>query len=267
MIRKPSVAGQFYPASGSMLEKQLSALVDKKAKKIDCLGVVSPHAGYIYSGPVAGKVLSRIKFKDSFIIMGPNHTGYGKPFSIMTKGSWQMPQGKVDIDETLANSLLKGSEHLEEDALAHNHEHSIEVQLPFLQYLKKDFKFVPIIISHSQLSIYKKLASQLAKSIKDSKKDVVIIASSDMTHYEDRESAEKKDRFAIEAILKLDTDLLMDTILKHDISMCGYAPTIVMLQAAKELGAVKAELVDYKTSGDASGDYSSVVGYAGIIVN
>ena len=177
-----------------------------------------------------------------------------------------MPQGEVGIDEGLAKKLLEGSGLLEEDDLAHTYEHSVEVQLPFLQYLKKDFKFVPIVVYHSKINAFRQLGGEIAKCIKDFKKDVVIIASSDMTHYEDRESAEKKDKIAIDAILKLDEKKLMNAILAWDISMCGYAPAIVMLTAAKELGAKKAELVEYKTSGDTSGDYSSVVGYAGIIV-
>jgi len=266
MLRKASVADQFYPGTRDLLEKAVSELIDNKTKKNDCLGIVSPHAGYIYSGPVAGKVFSGITLKPDYIILGPNHTGYGKPFSIMARGKWQMPLGDIDIDEDLAGLLLKNSKYLEEDDQAHTYEHSIEVQLPFLQYFKKEFKFVPIIISQAQLKLYKELGGEIGKAIKQSKKDVLIIASSDMTHYESAESARKKDKLAISAILKLDSELLMDTILKSDISMCGYAPVIVMIEAAKELGAKEAELIDYKTSGDISGDYSSVVGYAGIII-
>ncbi len=266
MERRPSVAGQFYPASAKLLEKELSALIDKGAKKEKCLGIVSPHAGYVYSGGVAGKVFSRISLAEHFIIMGPNHTGYGKPFSIMPKGSFNMPQGKVGIDERLAGLLLKNSAHLEVDELAHIHEHSIEVQLPFIQYLLKAFSFVPIVIGQSGLDTYKELGRQIGSAVTEYKKDVIIIASSDMTHYEEQTQAKEKDGRAIEAILKLDSDKLMEMIARYDISICGYAPTIVMMEAAKSLGAKKAELVDYKTSGDASGDYSSVVGYAGIIV-
>ena len=266
MIRKPAVAGQFYPASGAMLEKEISSYIDKNAERETCLGAVSPHAGYIYSGCVAGKVFSKINLTETFIIMGPNHTGNGKQFSIVTKGSWQLPKGNIDIDGGLADNLLTRSKHLEEDTLAHNYEHSIEVQLPFIQYFKKNFKFVPIVVSHSTLAIYRELGKEIAKTIKDSGKKIVIVASSDMTHYEEHKSAEKKDKLAIEAILNLDEKSLLDTISKYNISMCGYAPTIVMLAATKELGAKKAELVDYKTSGDVSGDYSSVVGYAGIII-
>lgn len=264
--RRPSVAGQFYSASKVNLEKELSRLIDKDAKKRDYLGAVSPHAGYIYSGMVAGRTLSRIKFKDSFIILGPNHTGLGEPFAIMARGHWQMPMGDVEIDNDLASVILKNSKYIKEDSSAHVYEHSVEVQLPFLQFIKRDFKFVPIIISSADLDTFKKIGRELAQSIKDSKKEVVIIASSDMTHYESHESVKAKDKKAIDAILKLDEDLLMDEIQRWDISMCGYAPTVVMLAALKDLGAKEAELVDYRTSGDASGDYSSVVGYSGILI-
>ncbi len=265
-VRMPSVAGQFYQASKPALEKELSRLLDKKAQREDCLGAVSPHAGYIYSGMVAGGVLSRINFKDSFVILGPNHTGIGRPFAIMKSGSWQTPMGNIEIDADLAAHILKDSTYIEEDLSAHTHEHSIEVQLPFLQFIKRDFKFVPIIISSASLETFKKIGSQLAASIKRSTKEVVMIASSDMTHYEPHDLAKEKDKKAIDAILKLDEDKLMEEIKAHDITMCGFAPTIVMLSALKELGAKRAELVDYKTSGDTSGDYSSVVGYAGILI-
>lgn len=265
-IRRPSVAGQFYHASKAGLEKELTKLIDKDAKKEDSLGAVSPHAGYIYSGAVAGEVLSRLRFKDSFVILGPNHTGLGEPFAIMRSGHWRMPMGDVEIDADLADTILKNSKYIKEDESAHIHEHSIEVQLPFLQFIKKDFKFVPIIIASADLKTFKEIGKELADSIKKSKKKVIMIASSDMTHYEPHESAKEKDHKAIEAILKLDEDLLMGEIRKWNITMCGYAPTIVMLSALKELGAKSAELIDYKTSGDTSGDYSTVVGYAGILI-
>ena len=264
--RKPSVAGQFYSNSKAALEKDLSKLMDRSVQKIDCLGAISPHAGYIYSGMVAGEVLSRIKFKDSFIILGPTHTGLGEPFAIMTSGEWQMPMGDVEIDADLAKIILNNSKYIKEDSSAHVYEHSIEVQLPFLQFVKSDFKFVPIIISSADLGTFKAIGKELAGSINKSKKSVVMIASSDMTHYEPSESAKKKDKKAIDAILNLDEEKLMHEISKWDITMCGFAPTVVMLSALKELGAKKAELIDYKNSGDVSGDYSSVVGYAGILI-
>ncbi len=266
MKRNPAVAGQFYPLRAAAIEKQVFELVDKSAKKINAIGIVSPHAGYIYSGAVAGSVYSKIELKPTYVIIGPNHTGKGKPYSIMSEGTWVMPQGEVEIDSDLAKTLLRSSEFLEEDFLAHAYEHSIEVQLPFLQYFKQSFKFIPIIVSYQEGHFYQALGKEIAKAIKDSKKDVLIIASSDMTHYEAAEDARSKDMKAIEAILKLDEDELIRRVEKLGISMCGYAPVSVMISAAKELGAKSAELIKYQTSGDTSGDYSSVVGYAGIIV-
>lgn len=266
MKRNPAVAGQFYPLRAASVEKQVFEFIGKPAVKTNAIGIVCPHAGYIYSGPVAGSVYSKIELKPTYIIIGPNHTGRGKPYSIMSEGTWTMPQGDVEIDADLAKALLHKSEFLEEDFLAHAYEHSIEVQLPFLQYFKKAFKFVPIIISYAEGHIYQAIGKELAEALKASKKDALIIASSDMTHYEAQEDARSKDMKAIEAILRLNEEELIKRVEGLDISMCGYAPVSVMLSAAKELGAKSAELVKYQTSGDASGDYSSVVGYAGIIV-
>jgi AmmeMemoRadiSam system protein B len=266
MIRRPVVAGQFYPGTAPKLRAMIELMVKEDVTKEEVIGLVSPHAGYIYSGPVAGAVISRIKFKDTFIIMGPNHTGAGKPLSIMTEGVWQTPLGEVEIDSELAKKILASSKHLEEDDRAHIHEHSIEVQLPFLQYFKPDFKLVPMVFGHPSGAIYKEVGKEIAAAVKALGREVVIIASSDMTHYEPQESAQKKDTQAIGAILKLDEDELLRRVAEFDITMCGYAPAVSLIVAAKELGATKAELVKYQTSGDVTGDYSAVVGYAGIII-
>lgn len=266
MIRNPVVSGQFYPASPSLLEAQIKEFIDEKAVREEVIGLVSPHAGYMYSGPVAGAVMSRIKFKDTFVILGPNHTGSGKPFSIMTEGIWKTPLGEVEIDSELGKQILARCRHLEEDHVAHLYEHSIEVQIPFLQYFKRDVKIVPIILSHSTGATYKEIGKGIAEAIKRSKKKAVIIASSDMTHYEPQQSASRKDAKAIEAILELNEDELLRRVEELNISMCGYAPTVSLISAAKELGARGAELVKYQTSGDITGDYAGVVGYAGIII-
>lgn len=266
MTRKAIVAGQFYPASASELKRMIKGMVEEKAKRQEVIGLISPHAGYIYSGPVAGAVISRIRFKDTFIIMGPNHTGRGRPFSIMTEGRWQTPLGEVEIDSEMGRRILAHSRYLEEDMAAHLHEHSIEVQLPFLQYFKTEFKLVPIVLAYAGGAIYKEIGRALARAVKESGRKAVIIASSDMTHYEPQASAQKKDTQAIEAVLALDEDELLKRVAELDISMCGYAPAVSLIVAAKELGAKGAELVKYQTSGDTSGDYSSVVGYAGIII-
>ncbi len=267
MIRQPVVAGQFYPGSASQLEEMIETLVDEKAEKREVIGLVSPHAGYVYSGLVAGAVISRIKFKDTFIIIGPNHSGMGKPLSIMTQGKWKTPLGEVEIDSELGKQILATSSHLQEDDIAHQYEHSIEVQIPFLQYFKSDFRIVPIILGYASGDTYKEIGRAIAKAVRELNREVVIIASSDMTHYEPQESAQKKDTQAIDAILDLDEDELLRRVEELNISMCGYAPTASLISAAKELGAKSAELVKYQTSGDTTGDYSAVVGYAGIIIS
>ena len=266
MSRQPVVAGQFYPASASQLRVMIEKMVDDAVEKEDVIGLVSPHAGYVYSGPVAGAVISRVKFKDTFIILGPNHTGKGKPLSIMAQGKWQTPLGDVEIDAELAQHLLSITHHLQEDDAAHQFEHSIEVQLPFLQYFKPDIKIVPITLSFAGIDVCKEIGKEIARAISDTGREVVLMASSDMTHYEPQDTAEKKDRQAMDAILRLDEDELFRRVEEHNITMCGVAPVASLIVAARELGATSAELVKYQTSGDTSGDYSAVVGYAGIII-
>jgi AmmeMemoRadiSam system protein B len=266
MIRNAVVAGQFYPASASELKTMIKTMVNEKTEKEEVIGLICPHAGYIYSGPVAGAAISRIKVQDTCIIMGPNHTGAGKPLSVVTEDVWETPLGEVEIDSELGKKLLATSSYLEEDRIAHLYEHSIEVQLPFLQYFKPDFKLVPIVMAYASGAIYKEVGKEIAKAVKELDRKVVIIASSDMTHYEPEESAQEKDNKAIEAILNLNEDELLRRVEEFNISMCGYAPAVSLIVAAKELGATEAELVRYQTSGDVTGDYSAVVGYAGIII-
>lgn len=266
MIRKPVVAGQFYPANPSTLRKELEALLKKDEEKKEALGLVSPHAGYIFSGGVAAACFSKIRLTETVVILGPNHTGLGAPFSIMVEGSWQTPLGNVEIDTPLAKRILKGSEYLEEDLKAHKSEHSIEVQLPFMQFFMPEVKIIPVVVSAADFKIYDKIGKAIAKAIKESKKDCLIIASSDMTHYQSQQKAQEDDKLAIQAILNLDGKELLRRVEKFNISMCGYGPTVCMLSATKELGARSARLIKYQTSGDAFGDYSSVVGYAGIMI-
>jgi AmmeMemoRadiSam system protein B len=267
MIREAAVAGQFYPGWPDELKETIKNLTSREKVKIDAVGVVSPHAGYIYSGPVAGAVFSRIRFTDTFILLGPNHRGAGKPFSITTKGGWKTPLGEVGINTELAGAILKASGRLEEDGLAHRYEHSLEVQVPFLQYFKPGVKIVPILLSSAHPEVYEEIGRSVVGGFRETGEEAVIVASCDMTHYEPHEKAKAKDRLAIDAILELDADELVRRIARHDISMCGYAPVISLITAAREMGAQKTELVKYQTSGDSSGDYSSVVGYAGIIIS
>lgn len=268
MIRKPAVSGQFYSGAAKTLKEEIAKFVDKDARRLEAIGCMLPHAGYIYSGSVAGKTISCIDIKDNIILLGPNHTGYGRPFSIMTEGRWLTPLGEIEINSKLARLILSKSEYLSDDNLAHLYEHSIEVELPFLQYLKPDIKIIPVVVTQGEISIYKEIGNCIAEALKELNlcNSSLIIASSDMTHYEPQKQAEKKDREAIEAILELDEDKLVEKIRKLDISMCGYVPAVIMLVAAKLLGAKSAKLISYQTSGDVSGDYGAVVGYAGIIV-
>ncbi|MBI4972437.1 MAG: AmmeMemoRadiSam system protein B [Candidatus Omnitrophica bacterium] len=267
-VRRPAAAGQFYPASTLDLKRQIAGWLKENPAKINALACMLPHAGYMYSGQVAAETVSEINLKDKIILIGPNHTGYGKEFSIMTTGRWQTPLGEIEIDSPLAKEILKSSPYLQEDSLAHLHEHSLEVELPILQYLKKDFKIVPIILFSSGLELLKEIGKGIARVIKELniKDSTLIIASSDMTHYEPQKRAQEKDKQAIEAILELNEDKLTEKVERLNISMCGYAPAVVMLSAAKALGGQKGTLVKYQTSGDVTGDTDSVVGYAGIVI-
>jgi len=266
MIRPPAVAGHFYPAEPDRLREMIATLVEPAAPREEAIGIVAPHAGYIYSGGVAGAVISRINMADTFIILGPNHTGQGKPLAVMNEGSWLNPLGEVAIDRDLAERIISRDPDLKADTLAHRNEHSIEVQLPLLQYFKADFQIVPILIAYSDIDYHRALGQAIAGAIKESGRKAVIIASSDFSHYEPHEEASRKDALAIEAITQLNGEELLRRIDQHQISMCGYGPTVALLAAARELGATRAELVKYQTSGEISGDYSTVVGYAGIII-
>ncbi len=238
----------------------------ENAEKVDAVGVVMPHAGYIYSGAVAGAIVSRIEIKGTFIILGPNHTGLGQPLSVMTTCSWQTPLGEVHVDTELAKKILSLCPALKEDSLAHQSEHSIEVQLPFLQYYKPDVKIVPIMLAVSNPAILKSLGQAIARAVKETGRSSVILASSDMSHYESQKQARQKDRLAILAMLDLNPEALLKVVEEKHITMCGYAPAAVMLWAAAEMGTLKTELIKYQTSGDVTGDMNSVVGYVGLIV-
>ncbi|MBU4345817.1 MAG: AmmeMemoRadiSam system protein B [Candidatus Omnitrophica bacterium] len=267
-IRKPAVAGQFYPSSAQDLKNEIGKLIDKKAAKSDVIACMLPHAGYAYSGKVAADTVSSMNIKDKVILIGPNHTGYGATFSIMAEGIWQTPLGEIKIDNGLTRQILSRCKYLEDDNRAHLYEHSLEVELPFLQYFKDDFEIVPIVVLSGELVILKAIGRDIANVINesDAKSSTIIVASTDMTHYEPQDEAVQKDKEAIQAILELDEEKLTQKVQSLSISMCGWAPTVVMLAAAKLLGAQKAKLIKYQTSGDVTGDKHSVVGYAGIII-
>ena len=264
MHRKPVVAGMFYPLDSEALERTLSKLF-AGAKSGDLACVISPHAGYKYSGRTAASAISSLKSAKTFIILGPNHNMIGPEFSMMSAGEWETPLGKVGIDSKLAKELEKCGV-LEEDSLAHAHEHSIEVQLPFLQHRFKNFGIVPISIggdySDEFLEKCVLLGRQIAKSAKG--KSVGIIASSDFSHYLPAKIADAKDAKAIERISVFDVKGFLETLEAIDASVCGYAPIAVAMSAAKAMGMKGAKVISHSNSGDATGDCSSVVAYYAI---
>jgi AmmeMemoRadiSam system protein B len=265
MQRKPAVAGSFYPSQGAALRRMIASMIDPAVAKLQAKAVVSPHAGYMYSGPVAGAVYGSVQIPLECVILCPTHRGIRPMFALMSEGSWETPLGEVAIASGLAAAIKKQSSLIQEDAGAHGDEHSLEVQLPFLQYLRPDVTFVPLCVSHlAGWPELDALGRAVAAGIKDCRSEAMIVASSDMSHYISQERAKKKDFLAIDRILDLDPRGLFDTVREQDISMCGYQPTVAALVAAKELGASRAELVKYQTSGDVTGDLSAVVGYAGI---
>jgi AmmeMemoRadiSam system protein B len=276
MLRHPAVAGHFYQGTAEALRKQVQGFIIPGAKKVKALGILAPHAGLLYSGAVAGSVYSSVELPDTFILIGPNHTGLGASVSLMSSGRWETPLGTVDIDEQLAAAILKKSKHIHEDTLAHLREHSLEVQLPFIQYFKQAFKIVPLQMLDTALTTCLEVGQAIAAAIKErgvrsadddpERHHVLIVASSDMSHYERAATAKEKDSKAIHQILNLDPTGLYRTVRDNGITMCGYGPAVAMLAACNALGASRAELVKYANSGDVSGDYDQVVGYAGIVI-
>jgi len=264
-IRQPAVAGTFYPGSGMALEKDLEGDIPDISEKKHVKGVMAPHAGFVYSGGVAGEVYAGIHIPERVIILCPNHSGLGAPLAIMGEGAWRTPLGDVPIDTTLANQLAEGCSKLEFDSMAHSREHSLEVQLPFLQYLKDDITFVPICLGTSRLSILLELGDAMADTVKTLSEPVLLVASSDMSHFEPESVSRKKDMLAIDEMIALNPEGLHRVVTGERISMCGYAPTVAVMRACGNLGASQGELVRYANSGDVSGDYHSVVGYAGML--
>lgn len=266
MKRSAAVAGQFYYGTASRLKNQVAQYIIEGAVKEKAIGVISPHAGLMYSGHVAGAVYSSIQFPETFILIGPNHTGLGANVSMMVSGQWEIPTGTFPIDNDLAGKILQKAPYVSEDVQAHIFEHSLEVQLPFIAYFSDSVKIVPITVMSASLQECKKIGEGIADSIKEIGYDVVIVASSDMSHYEPDDVARRLDSLAINEMLNLSPEGLYNIVHKERISMCGFLPATIMLYAAKALGAKEAKLVKYATSGDVSGDYEHVVGYAGVIV-
>lgn len=266
MKRSPAVAGQFYHGTPLKLQQQVENYIDKSARREKVIAVVSPHAGLIYSGSVAGAVYSSIDFPETFILIGPNHTGLGAQVSLMASGEWEIPTGVFRIDEKISHKISVYAPNVTKDIKAHMFEHSLEVQLPFIAYFSKEVKIVPIIILSATVEECRMIGEGIARAVKDIGSSVVIVASSDMSHYVPDEIARKKDSKAIDRILSLDPEGLYEIVGKERISMCGYIPVTIMLYAAEALGAQSARLIKYATSAEVSGDYDHVVGYAGIVL-
>ena len=279
-IRKPTVAGSFYNGDTKSLNIQiencflhkigpgkLPSTIIKGERKI--VGLISPHAGYMYSGPVAANGFYKIALDgvpDTVIILGPNHRGIGEDVSIMAEGKWETPLGELKIDTDIAESILRNSKIIKNDKKAHQFEHSIEVQLPFIQYIfGKNIKFVPICMTRQDINTDIEIAESICSSVVD--KNILIIASSDFTHYEPQEYAENADKQAINAILNFDPKRLYDMIYQQNLSMCGPGPITVMLNICEILSAKKVELLKYATSGDITEMYDQVVGYASLIIS
>ena len=266
MIRRPAVAGRFYPAQPEVLISDIQRYTPPPAKRFAALGCVAPHAGYMYSGAVAGAVYSAVELTSPTLILCPNHFGHGAPLSLYLEGQWETPLGSVAVDSELAARISDAFPRLVPDPVAHGREHSLEVQLPFLQRLIPGFRFVPIAIGVSDYETLAGLGEAIAGVLAEMPERVLIIASSDMNHYESDSVTRRKDQEAIAAILALDGHGLLETLRRHRNSMCGYGPTVAMLTAARRLGANRAKLIRYATSGDVTGDRDQVVGYAGIAV-
>lgn len=267
MQRQAAVAGQFYPGDERHLRTVLSQMIPKNANPQQVIGIISPHAGYVYSGAIAGQVFSRIVIPDTVLVIGPNHHGAGAAAALYPDGEWLTPLGAVPVNPHLNTLLLRHVPYLTSDSTAHLREHSLEVQIPFLRYLNPDVTISALCIGHGEYAPLRDIGHGIAAALREFGTDVLIVASSDMTHYETADSARRKDGLALERVLALDGGGLLKICRQERITMCGVVPSTVMIEAALQLGATTAELVAYGTSGDVSGDNSQVVGYAAVMVS
>jgi AmmeMemoRadiSam system protein B len=267
MLRLPVVAGQFYPGN----PKELAAAVENYTKtakleaKVKVRACLVPHAGYMYSGGVAGAVFGRIALTRKILVIGVRHYPQGEPLAILSEGAWRTPLGDVPVESSLAAQLRKECAAVREDRVAHSREHSLEVELPFLQVLAPGFSFVPLAVGTLRFDGLRETGEGIARALQNTREDILIVTSSDMNHYEDDGITREKDKKAIDCMLNLDPKELYDVCHDQHISMCGLGPAVTMLTAIKRLGASTAELVCYATSGDINGNRNEVVGYAGMI--
>ncbi|MGZ7047613.1 MAG: MEMO1 family protein [Methanobacterium sp.] len=276
MIRKPAVAGIFYERNPDSLKRQIEwcfkhkygpGKIPETGNKRKIKGVMAPHAGYSYSGPIAAHAYSKIVedgFPDTFVILCPNHTGMGSAISTMIEGEWETPLGNVEIDTQFARKLVEDGL-IDSDDSSHIQEHSCEVHLPFLQYFSQDFRIVPISMWMQDLDISEEIGRSIKETAQELGRDIVVLASSDMTHYKPAEIASKTDKQVLEAISQLNEKLMIKRVMELNVTMCGYGPVAATIVASKELGAQNAEILKYATSGDLTGDLSAVVGYASAI--
>ena len=269
MLRLPAVAGQFYPANPQELNHLIRKFTSAEStpEKVVVRACLVPHAGYIYSGGVAGAVFSRIVLPRKILVLGVRHSPPGADLAILSEGAWRTPLGDAQVDEDLARKVKECCPLLREDSVAHTREHSLEVEIPFLQVLDPGFTFVPVAVGTLRFAELRELGTGLARVLRESQEEILIVTSSDMNHYEDDKTTRIKDEKAIEKMQALDAQGLYDVCRAERISMCGLGPAVAMLTAIKELGAQRGELVCYATSGEVSGDYDAVVGYAGMIFN
>lgn len=271
-VRKAAVAGRFYPGKAGDLRKAVESFTRKAAGRaqVDAKAVLVPHAGYVYSGAAAGEVFASVRLPQRIAILCPNHTGDGAPLALAPAGAWETPLGLAEVDAEMNAALLKECPHLKEDAAAHRRDHAIEVQLPFLQVLRPGFRFSAICVRSVDYGALEALGHALARVAAASRAkagvDVLPVISSDMTHYVTAGVAERQDRMALAHVEALDPRGLYRTVVGNDITMCGFAPAVAVLVACRDLGATKGETVCYTNSGAASGDFSDVVAYAGVVI-
>jgi AmmeMemoRadiSam system protein B len=266
-VRMPWVAGSWYPGVPGALTADVTSMFPKDVERAPAIGAIVPHAGYVYSGPVAGAVYARLEIPPVAIILCPNHSGRGAPAALDPSDSWRTPLGDVPVDRSLARRILELAPSLEEDASAHIREHALEIQLPFLQVRRSDVRLVAISIGARDLELCREIGNAAAAAAAEQAERPILLASSDMNHYESRRVGRAKDDRALACVEALDPEGLFTTVFSGDISMCGVLPATALLFAARRLNARSAKVVARRDSGDETGDTSSVVGYAGVIVS
>lgn len=266
-VREPAVAGAFYPGTAGELDRRVGELTPVSEDRHELLGCIAPHAGYVYSGGVAGTLFGHLEVPRRVIVLGPNHTGVGAVIAVAPHDAWRTPAGDRPLDEELTRKIVTEVAGAESDTEAHWREHSLEVQLPFLRVRQPELRFAAICLGRLSLEHCLEMGRSLAAIVSELGEPVGLVASSDMSHYVSEENARRLDHLAIKAALARDPAALYETVRHHGITMCGVVPATVVLEAANRLGATGAHLVAYATSGDVSGDRSSVVGYAGICVH